>query len=229
MSEQTPLLYYFIVDVYPHATRADRKEYAGAVAGCWVCPSLLQETDLEQFVMRKLLDYGWVPCEVMSTEILSGFEHAEGTEARQFADQAKLDGFVCHLHRVKRESVCLAEEEPEVDDVGGAVAAALEAARLGSLAGLYSSEEGQWANGVTPEGNEFFPVFLTGTIAERWVLRWPGYSARPISRQDLIGEDGILQEIHEEPMWVALLAGERVLMMHHPLELEAALKDSAPN
>ena len=80
---------------------------------------------------------------------------------------------------------------------------------------MFSGPDGQWANGVISDGDEFVPLWVSEDDALGWLQGWPGYVLRTLTAEDLRTSE-FLERIAAAEMWIALGVGESLLTMCHP-------------
>ena len=221
---------YVIVDVYPDIGSEHFVNYAGAIAGCWVRDDTARaKGGLASIVEEMIVAAGWKIARTLSTERVSRASYDDDSEdvriGRARFEQALTDGFVVQFNTRRRELILPASPEQGDDEEILAVAAHeqfVQAVRSAGAVSLYSQPDGQWANGVSPDGDEFFPIWIQEASTRAWLHGWPDYEVVALDRDSAI--DDMLTAINEADMWAGIEVGRNVLMTTHPILLRDLLK-----
>lgn len=218
MKESDRRCAYVVADCFPRTGSASFGEFAGGAVGCWVC-SNYYDVEVDVIIERELSSEGWNIARILSREEVSDETYAKKSDGREFFEQAKVDGFVAQFHLRKRETIVVSGGEPEhrADELTEFV----DVVRSGGGISLYSDAARQFANGVTPDGDEFLPLWLTKDEASTWLRHWPGYELRVVTAMQLASD--FLDRLVEVDMWIGLGVGKSELIMAHPAWLKAAL------
>ena len=203
-----------VVEVYPSVNSHDFTNFAGAAAGCWVSTKTVNDVrDVEDLVKDSLSEKDWCVSKVISLEVVTAGNYSQKKEGKDFFDQALGDGFVIHLDRAAREVVsrdsgpkskCLTVEEYKIY---------LRQVQTGGAFSLFSVKDDQWAVGVTPQGNDFMPLWRNQNEILGWSQFWPDYEARSLTVDDLCGGK-LLKTLDEELAWVAIGVEDCLVTMH---------------
>ncbi len=212
---------YVVVDCYPESGTDAFREFAGAAVGCWLRTDFGDDgAKVDTVVREKLLAAGWRVARTLECEDVTADTYAQRAEAREYFEQARLDGFVANFHVTARESV----DATHVDarDVATALTNAAERIAQNGALSLYSSVAAQWANGVTPTGDEFVPLWLSEADASRWLEHWAGYDLRRLT-PDALRAPGLLGKANDAEMWIGMGITEARLVTCHPIWLSDML------
>ncbi len=79
---------------------------------------------------------------------------------------------------------------------------------------LYSDTHNQCANGVSPNGEEFIPLWTSENNALSWQGDYPEYRLYPITKNKFI--DWLLPNVEESSMMIAYGTGADYLITGHP-------------
>jgi hypothetical protein len=221
---------YVVADVYPHLEGPHFASYVGAVAGCWIRRDLVDEGGAPGLVRDRLATEGWTVARTISTEMVSPASYTTASEARDRFEQASIDGFVAQFHRRRREVILSAEHDDELDDDLSEVAAYrlfIRRIRERGPFSLFSAGADQWAHGVSPDGDDFLPIWVDAEAIRPWTHGWPGYEVRPLSDWASLSE--VLQAIGRRQMWAAIEVGPNALMTTHAIGLQQSLFSASPH
>jgi hypothetical protein len=204
---------YLVLDCYPKVGSDAFERFAGATVGCWVradvCPAGLSA---DAFAREKLSHQGWSVVSTLVSEEVSSVTYADKIEGREHFEQAQLDGFVAHFYVRPRESI--GEGGCRESSLAGALGSAGHEISHNGGVSLFSAQDRQWANGVTPDGDEFLPLWVTTDDAVGWLEFWPGYEPRAVTPEDL-RSSGLLERVDAAGMWIALGVGRSLLTTCH--------------
>lgn len=216
--------YYLVVDVFPKLWTHKFYKYAGAVVGCWIRHDIAKdENESLAFVAKKLLLSSWEIGRIISTETVNAQTYRNNKDGIEFFRQALIDGFVFHFHMVEREVVEIGSSqirqtqkqwkgvyESFIEEIGGCIYS------------LSSIEDKQWANGASPNGADFFPVWSNQDAVKKWEEYWPGYEIEKIDSQEFL--EYFLNEIYNSDMFLAIGVLEKLLITCHPISFSKFLK-----
>jgi len=213
---------YLILDAYPDPKNEGLKQFLGATIGCWIRTDLCNsdETALA-FAKEKLQGFWIVACEIEQQIVSEKSYRNDKSGGGEFFRQSLIDGFVANIHRFIRETICI-----EDGDLDSSFKEQVDLSNLASRLiakgcfSLYSRSDRQWANGVTPEGADFIPLWVGSRPSSRWVEFWPSYEPYPVTASELVG---ILQSFHLVDHWVGVAVSPSSLVTLHPLALRDAL------
>jgi hypothetical protein len=166
---------------------------------------------------------GWRIARTLSTQNVSVETYAAESPGRPRFEQAVSDGLAIQFHRRQRE-VILAANFDGAADIFSTVEAhesILRGLRTKGAVSLYSQRDSQWANGISPDGDEFFPIWTDENAPRAWQHGWPGYEVTRLTPDT--GLDELLTEINAADMWVAIQVGPSALMTTHPIGLRELL------
>jgi len=172
-------------------------------------------------IAKEKLEGSWVVSSVVEHQIVDErCYQADTNGGGEFFRQCLIDGFVANIHRYPREVV-------SIDDNGGETQLDLPriAAALNDhgCVSLYSTSDKQWANGVTPEGADFVPLWVGSEPPLQWHDYWPGYESHKVTADEVVA---ILPSFQTIDCWVGLGTSLSSLVMVHPLALRNAIVNS---
>ncbi|MBI5534805.1 MAG: hypothetical protein HY898_18915 [Deltaproteobacteria bacterium] len=210
---------YLVMDCYPMTDSGVFRDFAGAMVGCWVRSDVCGAHEhTEAFARRRVSAAGWRVVSTLVYEEVSSNTYVDKSDGREFFEQAEIDGFVAHFHVRAREFI--GELGDTGDDVSESLVRAADSIAIGGGFSLFCERDGQWANGVTPQGDEFLPFWISAEDAAEWIEFWPDYEVRGLTADELLTSD-LLGRINAAEMWVAVGIGKRGLLTCHsrwPLE-----------
>jgi hypothetical protein len=211
--------HYIIVDAFPTVEGPHFERFAGAAVGCWIASDI---SDVDALIVTKLKEEGWDIGKVIDREVVSSETYKNKANGRTEFEQAVRGGFAAHVHRRARETMVLDDSlgpTPMREASAKAYREFLDQLRTGACSLI---DDEQWANGVSPDGDDFFPLWSNESEARTWRTRWPHTKPRLLSITDLLGPDGLLCKLDEENMWAAICVNGS-LVTTHPLRLERDL------
>lgn len=160
-------------------------------------------------IISKLSSEGWV----IASELTEWSK--EPADSNEFVDQALLDGFVARVHRVETEHVLLFSDSKESASTKKQLSDFVEKVReTGLLFSLYSQKHDQYANGVSPAGGDFLPLWSTKEEIENWMPDYPTYQITEIDLNT--AKNWILPELQSQTMSVAMGCNDDELILVHP-------------
>ena len=207
------LAHHVVADVYPEETSPHFTGAVGAAASCWVRPDTIADS-LEATVAAKIASDGWRVVELLQQGRVTPQTYADKPQEKRLLEQCLRDGFAADFHVRRREVIARTEAaaaEFTVDELRRFIASL----RQGQAFSLLSDADGQWANGVTPDGDAFLPLWSTAAWASRWIEHWPGYRTSPIESAEL--RESFLETIHRSEMWVGAGVREDSLVTVHAI------------
>jgi hypothetical protein len=169
---------YVTVDVYPDPDGPHFAERVGAIAGCWIRRDLADEAEAAALVRDRLSSEGWKIARPIATEIVSPATYPTPGEARDRFEQALIDGFVAQFHCRRREVIVAAEHDDADAEAFSEVAAYrlfVQQLRERGALSLYSAGDNQFARGVSPDGDDFVPIWINEDSIRYWMHGWPDY------------------------------------------------------
>jgi hypothetical protein len=182
---------------------------------------------LEQLAPHLVID-SWVGGKILDEGIVSRASHASNLSRLERFITAIANGFAAQVSLIEREIVALDEtttaSPPAEVASWNAYRACLERGRADGFFSLYHEVDEQYANGVTPEGNDFLPLWSSAAEAEAWSIRWPGSVVIRVELATLCGPDGLLSQVSSESMWTGLGTHPGWLVMTHPLRVLVDLR-----
>jgi len=202
--------HHFVVDAFPHMEGQSFTEYAGAAIGCWVPVSA---DPPEALIERNLLVEGWEVASVIEHAVVDSERYRTDDNGRSEFEQALLLGFAAHIHGREREVLLVNEVGHAAETLMADYPKAVRQLSRGGYS-FYSSAEGAWANGVTPDGDDFLPIWTDARDASAWAMHWPSYAVTAISVSEFLGSDGVLAGIASEDMWAAFGIGDALVTVH---------------
>jgi hypothetical protein len=213
---------YVIADAYPETNSLDFDSYIGAMVGSWICNDLFEtQDDLLEVIAKKLKNINWNISQIIQVEKVTSNSYKEEDSGKSFYEQALVDGFVANFNRIEREEMCAGDKDNNQILYKSAYNEFIN--HIGSgLFSLYSDDDDQWANGVTPNGDDFLPLWKSKTEIEFWEKYWPGYYPQEISVKHLYND--LLDEVSKHDMWVAIGIDSIFLYTMHPISLKRNLK-----
>jgi hypothetical protein len=209
MSKST--CHHFVVDAFPLIDGPHFSGFAGAAVGCWIptdnpLPDNLVESELRA--------EGWMVGRIIRRSTVSPRTYAHKENGRREFKRALTHGFAAHFHVRRREIIDLDDRRTHVFSAD-AYLRFLRSLRGGGFS-FVSDGDQQWANGVTPDGDEFVPLWVVREDAVAWQDHWRDFNLEDLSVQALVAEDGLLRGIAHEEMWVAM-GSATALVSVHPL------------
>jgi hypothetical protein len=216
---------FAIVDAYPVRDSSRFEESVGAIVSCWLREDLVGASLVQELASRLLVD-SWTLGSILSEEQVTRATYGSKLEGRERYLQAAASGFATHGHVREREVITLGDDDEPGEDVAtlARYLGFLRAVKAGGIYSLSHEAESQWANGVTPDGDDFLPIWATGKEAEEWSPQFDGARLHHVGAEDLLGDDGFLQKIAGSRMRIGM-GVDQCLVMTHPLLL---LDDLAP-
>jgi len=215
-------VYYIVVDVYPTRSNPHYKGVAAAAIGCWVSNDIAKSKVEALTLVKEKLKIEWLISGIITQEVLNQADYEQrDDEGKAHFLQALQDGFVAHVHNLKREFIGIGKgvvppDLPKIEDL----------AKMMIKSGCYSfssEQDGQWSNGVSPEGQDFFPVWVTNKAAKIFLKSWPNYKLTSIVHRDLT--DVILPRLNQAFYLIAIEIGTYWLATFHPSSLCDALEN----
>lgn len=179
--------------------------YAGAVVGCWVRE---EHPDPARVARKRIEAAGWHVTATEPVKCVSAASYAGNAIELGFLEQSIIDGFVANFHVYDREFISI----HDVDRGWTAKEIVASAAALKRQAfSLYSEADSQWANGVSPSGNEFVPIWNSADTVKSWLASWRGYELRSLAPGKLCD---ITFEADVRSMLVGLGVGDSLITCH---------------
>ena len=149
---------------------------------------------------------GWVAFDVLFRRTIK-VDDFIGCAEESLVREAEEFGVCVSNFRVDRELICNGDDEPtELEDI-------LQRFN-GRVFSMTNSE--QYANGVSPNGETFVPVWGSAEDALQWQEQWPGFTLKEIGEPWKIRE--VLDLIHAEEI-VCGIAGPDSLYTFDPVQL----------
>lgn len=215
-------MHYLILDAYPTPNGELIEQYFGAYVGCWVKPSLANtieqayshaKEELEQNTEWRVVGLE-EHCKVDDKTYLSPEK-----PGYQYYQQCLIDGFVACIHTCPHEVI------QTLDEPDGFQMTIMQAAQYLAQEGattLYSEAQNQWANGVSPNGENFVPIWPGAEPPKHYFKDWVDYS---IDEQPIDHLLSNLVEIHKIEHCVGLGTNMGTLTTVHPLALRGAINE----
>lgn len=204
---------YLVMDCYPMTGSGVFRDFAGATVGCWVRSDICGgHPGTEVFARNRVSAAGWHVVRTLVCEEVSGTTYLNKSEGREYFEQAKTDGFVANFHVRARESI--GETGDATENLSESLVRVADMIACDGGFSLFSGRERQWANGVTPAGDEFLPLWASAEDVAGWLEFWPGYEIRRVSTGEL-RSSGLLERVDVSVMWIALGIGKETLTMCH--------------
>ncbi len=210
---------YVVVDCYPNPGSDAFQRFAGGTAGCWIRPDLRRDGALAGLLKQNLEAAGWSIARILLQENVTSDTYAAKEEGRSYFEQARVDGFVTKFNVCKRQTIGGSRIDDE--DVVEALLKLSSSSTIERPTSLYSSKDGQWANGVGSAETDFVPVWLNHSDALAWSLGWPNYDLRDITAEDF--RAGLFEQINDADMWIGLCVERSLLTMCHPIWVRSVL------
>jgi hypothetical protein len=219
--------HYLVVDAFPAPAGPQFELFAGAIIGCWIP---VGEPEPDALVATRLLIEGWEIGRTIARERVSRATYALKLDGRSEFDQALRSGFSAHANVRNRETILLDSEKGPLPlrerSASSYFTYVLELLQGGGWT-YQSPKECLWANGVSPDGDGFIPLWTAEVDATRWHHYWPDHLLQHVTALDLIGTNGLLGAMAEEDMWIAI-SSDGALVTTHPLlvsrDIQAGLK-----
>jgi len=215
--------HYLILDAYPDPRNKEAQQFLGATIGCWLKMDFATSEEDAEAIARDKLKGLWVVSDVVDYQIVDeNCYQADNNDGIDFFRQCLVDGFVANIHHYPRETVSVGNSHDETQLNLLQTAALLNDQGCVSL---YSTLDKQWANGVTPEGVDFIPLWVGSDPPSPWLDYWPDYESYKITANELIA---LLPSFQTIDCWVGLGTSFSSLVMVHPLALKDALGGAEP-
>lgn len=161
-------------------------------------------------IISELRSEGWL----IAAELTDWSQQPSGSDG--FVDQALVDGFVARIHRVEMEHVLLFSDSKKSTSMTEQLSGFIEKVeKTGLLFSLYSDKHDQYANGVSPLGEDFLPLWSSKEAIENWMPDYPTYQITEIDLNTVTNL--ILPELQSKTMVVAMGCGDDELILVHPL------------
>jgi hypothetical protein len=185
--------------------------YSSAAISVWISvEDQVAPTEHSDEIISELRSEGWV----IASELTDWSQQPSGSN--EFVDQALLDGFVARIHRVETEHILLFSDSKKsismTEQLSGFIKNVEE---TGMLFSLYSNEHNQYANGVSPLGGDFLPLWSSKEAIENWISDYPTYQITEIDLNTV--RTLILPKLQSETMTAAMGCGDDELILVHPL------------
>lgn len=215
--------YYTIIDAFPNKQHVKFSETAGAIIGCWVKKDIVSNEKMMPALLEKeLKTQNWQIGKILSTEIVTNQTYKRKKNGVEYFEQSLIDGMVFHFHLRRREIIRIENNVPTgtqlIDDYNHYIKKIIHQ----GVFSLYSTIDNQWSNGVSPDGDDFFPLWSDKSSASFWKEHWINYYPEQIDINNLYAE--YLPKIYLSEMWVALGLQQDILVTFHPLFLKENLK-----
>lgn len=211
---------YLILDAYPNPKHKNFEQFACAVIGCWVNFDICRSDEAALELIKNKMKESWVIIRIIDIEIIDENNYKNSSpKGREMFLQSLSDGFVAHIHRVRNETIFLSDLSEGLRDKFDLERIAKLLTDVGGVS-LYSSSDEQWANGVTPAGVEFIPLWAGSDVPSEWLSYWPDYEIYPISPTELIE---VFPIIRSEDCLVGIGGSRSALSMVHPIALRDAM------
>ena len=97
-------------------------------------------------------------------------------------------------------------------------------ARDGAVS-FFQADGKHYANGVSPNGDEFLPLWVSQTFAGDWIPDFPGYAETHVSTKE-IGE-WLLSAVNANDMLIGAGIAEKTIVTLHPLWLRDMIREPA--
>ena len=212
---------YLILEAFPDLSADIAAQYVMAIAGCWVA---IDEAESAYAAARRGVEsVGWTVVKVLENEVTTAQDYEVTGKNLEYFEQAQVDGEVYRFHTVPRELICPGDALPALarESMLADHSRFLNGTRASGR--VWSLIQGdQWVNGVSPNGNEFLPMWPTEAGAKRWA----SYSEGAVTCSITLGElrDDLLLAVERSELLVALptSVGD-ALWTHHPASLRADL------
>ncbi len=213
-------MYYLIYDVYPNNMSKELERFVGAHVSCWI--DTFDEVEADLVARNMITDQGWVICNICEKKIITGADYTDSTDGLEYYEQAKIDHEVFFFHTVEKQYIYKYDTTAKYtyniniyDEFVKSIASKKE------VWGLVSDD--QWANGISSNGECFFPLWLSAKNANSWLIHWKNFVPSAISTSELI--ECFLQNIYEEDLLIAINSMPDSLMTHHPISFKKGIAD----
>lgn len=167
-------------------------------------------------IIAELKSAGWV----VASELTEWSQEPSGSN--EFVDQVLLDGFVARIHRVEIEHVLLFSDSKKSTSMTKQLSGFVEKVEeTGLLFSLFSDKHDQYANGVSPLGNDFLPLWCSKEAIENWMPDYPTYQIREIDLNTVANV--ILPKLQTKSIDAAIGCSDDELILVHPLLFQQQL------
>lgn len=196
-------------ETYPSLHGEWKDHYSCAVVEVIISP--FKDFGLEvnsQIASQLLTEEGWTVVERISSTAVTH------DELRELAEEVLQNGYAFMVNRVETVQMFLSDivETPPSSKVLKKLSEVFLGA--GELYSLYSEEEGQFANGVTPNGEEFLPIWSSKKLSRLWITHYESYSPRSISLS--LYKEWIFPELMRCDMLLAVGCSDSHIATVHP-------------
>ena len=210
--------YHLILSAYPISTVVNENVVGPAVVGCWVRHDLASSVDDAVELAKKQLNEEWIVDRLIEAEVIgaevSQKDNKDG--GKELFEEALRDGFSAHIQRCPREVIA------PFDDFGPTIAdrSDLSKLRKANWYCLISEIDKQWANGVTPNEDDFLPLWVENPPNDSWRDFWPEHTVTTIDQDELISN--VLPSLVDEDFCVGVSRANSAM----PIFLAAELLDA---
>jgi uncharacterized protein DUF2750 len=201
--------YKLSLDVYPSLESDLADKYSCAIIDAYVSPTNnlnLQKT-IEN-VTDIVFDEGWIVASVICSE--------EVSEADVMGRSREIyqNGYSFSVNRIKTEWIWLWEQTASTK-VSNEIRKFLDISnQKGEIFTLYSEKHKQYANGVTHNGDEFIPFWISGELARNWMPHYDSYE--PCRFSVLKYTEWMFPKLIQNQMLIAVGTGDDFVITAHP-------------
>ncbi len=145
--------------------------------------------------------------------------HIHEKNNRDIAKEVNRHGVVIHFERVAIEQIFLGDSNGKEDGIiiPNELKHFLQNIEVHEymLHSLYSDAHGQYANGISPNGEKFLPMWTSEKRATNWMCDFPEYFPVSISAENY--EQSMAKALLESNMLIAVEASKSQLVTAHPI------------
>src|SRR5262245_43316391 len=204
--------YHLVADLYPQVGSTHFSAYAGAALSCWIRSDAAAKSPADA-ARSAVSAEGWQLVEILEQEEVTLDTYRDRPEERTLMQQGLRDGISSTIHRRRREVLYRNGGGDTCSLAPAELLAFAKRVKVGGAFSLYSDTHGQWANGVSPDGDEFLPLWLDRESGAEWIAQWPSYEVRDLEPSHLT--ETFLTGINEAKMWAAIsLEADRLVTVH---------------
>lgn len=199
----------FILDTYPSLNGKQIDGYSCAVVKAYIAPekNLGTEGNLWE-ISDQLFDEGWVVASIIdSTEIMEN-------DIGELASEVVANGYAFDVNRVVVERVYRAEKLHEISSLTEITNFINAISTANEMYSLFSRKDNQFANGLTPNGEEFLPLWASKNLVKNWTTDFLDYELETISLARF--REAVAEQMNVSSMMIGVGSVEDQMLMVHP-------------
>lgn len=200
-------------DVYPDLKSEIAYEYSSGVIQTYIAPGVFSDfTSAGEYLTPIIHEEGW-----KISKTIDAIELDKGTLGKKLRE-IENEKFLFEVTRVPIEIIsyhdqCLISLN-SIDPPSIIIDAVSRFDSQKMLFTLFSEDADQYANGVSPNGEEFLPIWHSALEAEKWRIAFQGYTTSKILAHQY--HQKIRPELNRLSMLVAINASAECLLTVHP-------------